>query len=175
MIKAILLLLIGAAAGAWGYYYFINTPKDSPAAESTAQKSPAPGGERTLTQRVRDDVQSAADAVTAKLAEWRLTPDEIRKDMEHTGQVVRTKATKVGEAVAGTADNARIITSIKTIIALEKDLPAFGIEVDCDKGEVTLRGNVDSPDAIARAISLSLDTEGVHKVRSQLTTTAAKN
>lgn len=171
---ALFIFLLGAAAGAFGLYYYQNQSAEAPAKKETAPSSEAAGKNPSLGERVRDDVKTAKDAVAAKFAEWHLTPDDISKELEHTGQVVRTKAVSVGETVANSASNARIVTTIKTKYALDKELSARAIEVDCDKGQVTLRGNVASPALIAKAIGLALDTDGVAKVQSLLAVTAEK-
>lgn len=170
--KALFFLLVGAALGAYGFYYFQQQqPVEKPAArEPASAQATAADGEKspTLSDRVRGDVQSAADAVSAKLAEWKLTPEDIKKDLERSGQVVRTKAAAVGESVANAASNARIAASIKAKFALDKELPARAISVDCDQGHVILHGTVASPALIAKAVGLALDTEGVQKVQSLL-------
>lgn len=170
--KALFFLLVGAALGAYGYYYFLQQqPAEKPSArEPVSAQSSAASDEKspTLADRVRDAGQSAADAVSNKLVEWHLTPEDIGKELERTGQVVRTKATAIGESVSNSASNARIVASIKTKFALDKELSARAIEVDCDQGNVILRGTVASPALIAKAVAFALDTEGVQKVQSLL-------
>lgn len=174
MKKALFFLIVGAAIGAYGFYYLQRqeaekaAAKDQTSATATAEKAP------TFSDRVRSDVKAASDAVAAKLVEWKLTPDEISKELDRTGQVVRTKATSVGETVASSASNARIVATIKAKYALDKELSARAIEIDCDKGHVTLRGTVSGPTLIAKAIGLALETEGVQKVQSLLAVTAEK-
>lgn len=174
---ALFIFILGVAAGACGLYYYQNQPAEKPAKKDAPPAAGAGAAEKnpTLSDRVRDDVKAAGNAVANKLTEWHLTPDDISKEIEHTGQVVRTKAVAVGETVANSASNARLVAAIKTKYALDKELSARAIEVDCDKGQVTLRGNVASPTLIAKAIGLALDTEGVTKVQSLLAVTAEKH
>ena len=118
------------------------------------------------------DIKKAAvgakDAVVDKLVEWKLTPADLKADLEKSGRVVRTKSVAVGEKVETTFDNARIVTLVNTKLVTDRDLSALKINVDADKGVVTLNGTVKSVDLIGRAIVLSLDTEGVTEVVSLL-------
>lgn len=156
MKTALIFFLIGALAGGLSLYLYRRDPV--PAAAPAA-------GEPTLTEKARDSAAEARDAIAAKLEAWRLTPDDIRRDLAETGRVVRSKARAAGEKVA----DARIVTVIKAKYVLERDLSALAIDVDCRDGEVTLTGTVDSAERLGRAVALALDTEGVHHVVSRLT------
>ena len=61
------------------------------------------------------------------------------------------------------------MTVINGKLLATSDLSAFKINVDADKGVVTLKGTVKSVDLIGRAIELALDTDGVTQVVSLLT------
>jgi len=174
---ALFIFILGGAAGAFGLYYYQNQQAESSAKKDASHAPGTAAAEKTpsLSDRVRDDVKAASDAVANKFTEWHLTPNEISKELDHTGQVVRTKAVSVGETVANSTSNARIVATIKTKYTLDKELSARAIEVDCDKGQVTLRGNVASPALIAKAIGLALETDGVGKVQSLLAVTAEKH
>lgn len=90
---------------------------------------------------------------------------------------------RVGEKAAGVkeqaADSARelggwlgdtgIITLIKGKYAMEKDLSALAITIECRDGQVTLRGSVESAAHISRAVTLARQTKGVTGVNSLLT------
>lgn len=169
------IFILGVAAGAYGLYYYQNHRAEAPDKKDASHTSATDEKNPSFGDRVRDDVKAAKDAVAAKFVEWHLTSDEIKKDLEHSGQVVRTKAVAVGETVASSTSNARIVAVIKAKYTLDKELSARAIEVDCDKGDVTLRGNVASPALIAKAIALALDTDGVSKVQSLLAVTAEKH
>jgi len=178
MKKALFLFLIGAAAGAFGYYYLQEkrlapAPTSKPA-EAKAADKPAPASP-SLSERARDEAKAVKDTVTTKLADWHLTPDEIGAELQRTGQVVRTKAQTTGESIASATANARIVTVIKTKYALDKELSARAIAIDCDNGQVTLTGNVASTALIAKAVGIALDTEGVSHVKSLLTVAPEKN
>ena len=118
------------------------------------------------------DIKKAAvgakDAVVNKLSEWKLTSADLKADLEKSGRVVRTKSVAVGEKVETTYDNARIVMVVNAKLVTDRDLSALKINVDADKGVVTLNGTVNSVDLIGRAIVLALDTEGVMQVVSLL-------
>jgi len=178
MKKALFLLLIGAAAGAFGYYYLQEkrtapAPTSKPAEVKTADK--AEPASPSLGERAREEAKEVKDSVAAKLADWHLTPDEIGAELQRTGQVVRTKAQAAGENIASATSNARIVTVIKAKYALDKELSARAIAIDCDNGQVTLTGNVASTALIAKAVGVALDTDGVTHVKSLLTVAPEKN
>jgi osmotically-inducible protein OsmY len=179
MKKAFFIFLIGAAAGAFAFYYVQKkqTLADSAQNPKATEQSKPTSAEKnvSLTERAREDAKAAKDAIANKLVEWHLTPDEIGSELAHTGQVVRTKAQSTGETIASSTSNARIITVIKTKYTVDSELKSRTIEIDCDKGDVTLRGTVTNPSLIAKAVGLALDTDGVTHVKSLLTVTPEKN
>jgi len=178
MKKALFLFLIGAAAGAFGYYYLQEKRTSKPVATATTEAKPLEKSAQpapTLTERARDEAKTVKDSVANKLTEWHLTPDEIGSELSRTGQVVRTKAQATGETIATTTNNARIITVIKAKYALDKELSARAIEIDCESGKVTLSGNVANTALVAKAVGIALDTDGVSHVTAKLTVTAEKD
>ena len=144
------------------------------------KKSQLPIAEPTLAQKTETAVKNAAektkdaaidvkDAVADKLADWKLTPADIKADLEKGGRVIRTKAAGVGERTGAIYDNAKVLTVINAKLVGDYKLSAIKINVDADQGVVTLKGTVKSVDLIGRAIALALDTDDVVKVVSQLT------
>jgi osmotically-inducible protein OsmY len=117
---------------------------------------------------VSDTTREAADgmgqAVSEKLAQWHLTPDEVKADLSHSGQVVREKAQVAGATIV----DDRIVTVIKAKYILDHHLSARDLSVDCHDGVVTLRGVVPATSLISRAVMLALDTDGVVRVISQI-------
>jgi hypothetical protein len=160
------LFLLGIAAGAAGYHYYHKPacPALTPAAAPEAAKPPTPDN-RSLTEKARDGAQAAKEAIAGKITEWNLTPAEINQELEKTGRIVRSKTATASQSLS----NARIVAVIKGKYALETDLSARQINVDAEAGKVTLRGTAPTPELIARAITLALETEGVTTVDSQLT------
>lgn len=178
MKTAIFIFLVGAAAGAFGFYYFQEQRTAAAAKPAPAEVKPAAEpahANPSLSERAREEAKAAKAAIATKLTDWHLTPDEIGNDIARTGEVVRTKAQAVGESIAGATSNARIVTTIKTKYALEKELSARAIEVECDNGQVTLRGTAASHALIAKAVALALDTDGVTQVTAKLTVVPAKD
>jgi hypothetical protein len=165
------IFLFGIVVGAAGYHYYHQPASSAPTPELAAPEAPAPApaaahaDQRSITEKARDGALAAKQAISQKIVEWKLTPAEINQELEKTGRVVRNKTATAGQ----TLSNARIVAVIKGKYALEDELSARQINVDADAGKVTLRGTAHSPELIARAITLALETEGVVSVDSQLT------
>lgn len=145
------------------------------------EKKPAQmAGDPTLVQKTEMAVKNAAektkdmaidmkDAVSDKLVEWKLTPADLKEDLAKGGRIVRSKAAKVGATASTMFDNAKVVTVINAKLVADGKLSAIKINVDADKGVVTLKGTVKSPELIGRAIALALDTDDVTQVISLLT------
>ena len=150
-------------------------PKSETPAEPTLTEKAgnAAGQVKDAGVQVASDVKTAAvdakDAVAAKIVDWKLTPADIRADLEKSGRVVREKSIAAGEKSGEVISDARIVTVINGKLLAASDLSALKINVDADKGVVTLNGTVKSEDLIGRAIALALDTDGVTRVVSLLT------
>lgn len=153
MKNAFIFLLIGAIAGAVGWRYY--------------ERSQHPTFEQKV-ENVADKTHAAAvdakDVVVTKAEDWKLTPENIKAEIAKTGRVVRSKAKVVGERI----DDARIVAVIKGKYVVDSDLSVLAISVDCRDGEVKLTGSATSADHIARAVTVALQTSGVHHVVSQL-------
>ncbi len=147
--------LIGAAAT-----YILFQPNaavpESPAVLGTP--SPPSTGAAVQAQETRED------AITRKLREWNLNPDELRREMDRAGRVFRA----IGRQVAEGTSDMRIIAVIKAKYTLDDHLSAWNISVGCKDGHVTLTGTVSSAELLGRAIVLALDTDGVIDVDSSL-------
>lgn len=100
----------------------------------------------------------------AGLARWQLSPDQVRADLARTGEVVRSRAREVGEAVS----DVRIAAVIKAKYVLDRDLSAADIRVHSSGGLVVLDGTVSSPELVGRAVMLALQTDGVRHVTARL-------
>jgi hypothetical protein len=102
-----------------------------------------------------------------QLADWKLTPVELRSELEHTGTVFREKFANLPEAVS----DARIVAIIRGKYIVAEDLAGTAITVECTDGQVTLVGNVPSHEALGTALRLALETEGAREVAAQLDVT----
>jgi osmotically-inducible protein OsmY len=149
--------------------------KASKADDSTLSQKAGDAAEQVkdTSVKVATDVKNAAidakDAVAAKIVEWKLTPSDIKADLEKSGRIVRDKSVAVGEKSGEVISDARIVTVINGKLLAADDLSVFKINVDSDKGVVTLKGTVKSPELIGRALELALDTDGVTQAVSLLT------
>ena len=177
--KLFLGLLIGLVLGAGGYHLYLNRkpspasaqveaarPSPTPFAAPATPPAPAPRPpeSRSLTDRASDTTTDLKKSLATKAEEWRLTPDDIKRELRGGGQIVREKAGAVG----GKITDVRIITVIKSKYVLDRDLSASGIRVECSKGHVILSGNVPSVDHIAKAVMQAMETDGVVNVASHL-------
>lgn len=146
MKNAILFFLIGAIAGGYAMHVY-------------HQRGDAPP-----VDRARQAASGLGDDLGQKLREWHLTPDDIRSDLDRSGEVVRANARVAGDKIT----DARILTVIKAKLVLDRDLSARDIAVRVDNGHVFLTGTVPSADHIGRAVALALDTDGVRNVAARL-------
>ncbi len=158
MKKVLFGFLLGLAVGAGGLWYF--------------QQEQSRGS----LERAKDSVVSSAGKVKEAVRETvgEIKAEEVRKELEHTGMIVREKAGKAGTALADTASNARITATIKAKLFTEPGVSAMHINVDTTDGLVTLSGTAASHEEVAKAVRLALETDGVRKVVSTLQVKAAK-
>ncbi|MBL9187180.1 MAG: BON domain-containing protein [Opitutaceae bacterium] len=145
------------------------TKKDTPTTQTEptlAQK--AEMAVKDAADKTKEMASDARDAVSAKLTEWKLTPADIKADLEKGARIVRTKAAATGAKAGAMYDNAKVVTAINAKLVADSKLSALKINVDADKGVVTLKGTVKSPELVGRAIALALDTDDVSQVVSLL-------
>lgn len=147
------ILILGVIAGAFGWQYHQRSQKPAIAERAVA-----------LIERTKEAAVQTKDAVVAQAEEWKLTPQNVKDELGKTGRVIRSRAISIGERM----DDARIVTVIKGKLVVEKNLSVFDIGVECQDGAVKLTGQVDSPAQIGQAITLALQTTGVHNVISDL-------
>ena len=152
--KIFFVLLLGAVLGVVGWRYYERT------AHPTAGQQVG-----DLTEKSREAAVAAKEKVADKAEDLKLTPADIKQDLAKTGQVVRSKARAVGEIM----DDARIVAMIKGKYVVDRDLSALAISVSCQDGEVRLAGSASSEQHIGKAVTIALETHGVHNVISQLT------
>lgn len=80
------------------------------------------------------------------------------------GYVASQKDKTVGQIV----DDQLIVSSIKTKLLADSEVSGLDINVDSDKGVVTLKGVVKSQHEAEKAITLATQVNGVKDVRSKL-------
>lgn len=160
MKSVVFFFLLGIAAGAVATAVYLKQPERAPSAPAARTQSAVAQAARSA----QATAGHASDAVAQELRQARLMPDDLRKDLAETGQVVRTKAVAAGQAVS----DARILSVIKAKYLLDGSLSAFDIHVTVEAGKVTLDGSVTSLDLIGRAVAVALGTDGVRSVTSHL-------
>jgi osmotically-inducible protein OsmY len=163
MKSAIIFLLLGGILGAVALHIYTQRETEQPATASQSAE-PSQPADPSLADKAKDTASDVKDAINEKLTEWHLTPDDIKNDLEKTGQVVRTNTQAVGEKIS----DARIVTVIKAKYVMDHDLSAIDISVASQDGQVALGGTVASPELIGKAIVLALDTDGVSGVTSKI-------
>lgn len=152
MKRALIIFLLGVVAGAGGFWYYQQN-RTSPALE-----------------HAKDSVVSGAgkvkEAIQDKISD--LSAEELKRELERTGMVVREKASQAGAAIADATANARTTTAIKTKLFSDLGKAALSINVDTTDGLVTLSGTATTHEEIAKAVKIAMETEGVRKVVSTL-------
>jgi hyperosmotically inducible periplasmic protein len=79
------------------------------------------------------------------------------------------------DTVSNTASSATLTTKVKTALASDAGLSTMtGINVDSDKGVVTLKGKVDTADAKKKAEEIAKKVDGVKSVKNELRIEAPK-
>lgn len=151
----------GAALGAVLMHKYLTEYASHPAA-TAAPPSPQPPGNAPAA------TETTEDALTRILREWKITPEDVRRQLNNAGQVIRREGTALGARVDEATLDARIVTVIKAKYTLDRTLSAWDISVASVDGKVTLSGTVNQPDLVVRAVVLALDTSGVTEVQSAL-------
>jgi hyperosmotically inducible protein len=141
--------LLGVLVGIAGHWYFAQ-----------------PESRRTVAD-AQESVQSGAASIGQSFKAT-FDTDKIKDELARTGRVIREKAGKTGDVLADAATNARSTATIKAKLLKESSLAALTIHVSTTDGVVTLSGTVPTHEAIAKAMELALETEGVQKVVSTL-------
>jgi hypothetical protein len=127
---------------------------------------------RDAADKTKEMATNAKNAIDNKLTEWKLTPSDIKADLQKGGRIVREKSAAAGARTSEVFDNAKVVTTINAKFVGDSQLSALKINVDADHGVVTLKGTVKSPELIGRAMGHALDTDGVTQVVSLLTVEA---
>lgn len=143
----LLIFLLGAAAGAGGYWFFQQAKTKGQLAEA------------------KDRVMYSAWKAGKSLKEF---ADEIKQELSQSGQVVREKTAAAGGAISEATASA----NLKGKFLLEPGLRGVGVETT--NGVVVLTGEASSHEQIARAMQIALETDGVRKVVSKIQVSAAK-
>jgi len=147
MKKFLLIFVIGATAGAGGFWFLQQSNTKSQLAEA------------------KDRVTYAAWKAGKSLQEF---AGEIKQELSRSGEVVREKTKSTGDSISA----ATVTATLKSKLLATSGLRGVGVETT--DGVVTLSGEVASHEDIARAMKLALETDGVHKVVSKIQVSAGK-
>jgi hyperosmotically inducible periplasmic protein len=145
-------LIVGVALGAWGHWFL----------EQGQNKKKLGEAKGTLVTRA----EKMGGAIQEKVAEIRT--DDIKRELEHSGMVVREKAVQAGNVISDATANARTTAAIKTKLFAEPGVSAMNINVDTSEGLVTLSGTVASHEEVAKAVKIAMEADGAQKVISTL-------
>jgi hyperosmotically inducible periplasmic protein len=156
-------VVLGIILGAVGYWFAQKKAQEHPGARQHFEESAAQFGTNASAA-----VQNTSDAFRAKLNTLDLNTDEIKKELAHTGEIIRRKAHDIGAAAVNAASDARAVTEIKAKYAMDPNLSMWKISVSCRQGHVILSGTVSSTDDIGKAVALALEADGVRDVASTL-------
>ena len=134
--------------------------------------------EVTLTGSVPTEAQRTRIVELTKSAEPSLTlddkievaPAEVTRSEynEEMAQEARQKARDLGDKLGASLDDAWIHTKLLAKLAADRGTPALKLQVDVVDQNVTLRGEVESPQAKTEIGRLASETEGVKHVTNLL-------
>jgi hyperosmotically inducible protein len=120
--------------------------------------------------RAIDQTNAAAAQTNRELqAAAQKADDKVHEDAQKAKDAFHDEtASRTSGEVSSVGDDAAITASIKADILKDPDLSVLKVDVSTDKGEVTLRGKVNTPAARRRAEQLASAVDGVHKVNNEL-------
>ncbi|GEM_PF-236801 len=162
MIKKFL-MFIGIITIVIGSYYVITKGRGI---EKAKRKI---GETKSLVEDTAKDVVSGIKADTREIID--AISDKSREavvDVKELGIVVRKKGDNIIENTRSAAGDAAITARIKAQLARDKDLSALDINVSTLDRKVTLSGKAYSPQEVAKAVDIALNTEGVKEVVSAI-------
>ena len=156
--KTLLVLIIVGVLGFFGYKYFVqNNPRTSDVSVAVSN----------TTERVKEGARDLKQKASSNLnVSW--DANSIKDELAKSGRVVRQKMQKAGAAISDATADARTTTAIKGKYVADTDLSAMSISVNTTDGVVTLSGTAPSHEAIAKAMKIALDQDGVREVVSTL-------
>ena len=128
-------------------------------------ESPDAKGDETVWSKYSDETKSTAESAKDSVK----SAAETAKDA--TGSALGTAASSVKSAsktVKDTTTDAYITSATKTRLIADKDTPGMDINVDTDRGVVTLFGTVPSTTAKQKAQQEASKVAGVKKVVNKL-------
>ena len=116
-------------------------------------------------------VAGVSNVVSKLEVETRIGSAEIKDRVEQNEEAAEEKREDMQdrETVGEVVDDAAITTKVKAAFARDATVRAYKIDVDTNKGVVTLSGKVKDSNEAKRAITVAQSVEGVKQVNSVLT------
>ncbi|PWW46375.1 BON domain-containing protein [Melaminivora alkalimesophila] len=135
--------------------------------------------ERTAGQRLDSAVDRTEQAAQEAKLKMEQAAAEARASTAQATEEAKSKAQELGQEASATTsevtanakaavEDAGITARVKAGLAKDEDLSAIRIEVDTDRGVVTLSGPVKSEAARERAAQIARDVDGVTSVVNNL-------
>ena len=162
MIKFALALFMGIILGGTGIWYYLTLVQIYPSTTSL-QKDTRANGQKTVEERA-----TTGEWLKDKFDPFDLSPKKIQQELKESGQLVRRYAMQVRNNSIEAVAELRITAVVKTKLARDPELSAWGIAVSTTDGQVTISGKVESPELVGKAMLYALETEGVEIVISAL-------
>jgi osmotically-inducible protein OsmY len=114
---------------------------------------------------------AAQRSARGRLADLDFSVEKIAQELKATGRVVRRKVAEAGRQIEEGTRDGRTTAKLKARFALDPELKTREIDVSTDNGLVTLKGHVDSPEEVARAVRMAVEEDDVVEVTSTLQVT----
>ncbi len=156
-------LILGIIVGAVAYWYLQKKAREHPEAQQRYEQAASETASNATAA-----AHNMSDALRAKLDTLDLNADQIKDELDRTGEVVHRKAQDIGEAAADATSDARAVAEIKAKYAMDPSLSVWKISVSCNQGHIKLSGTVSSPEDIGKAMALALEAHGVRDVTSTI-------
>jgi hypothetical protein len=131
------------------------------------------GTSRPTGSETRGASGTAERTASGKLSDLDLSVESIAQELRAPGRVVRRKVAEAGRQLEESTRDARTTAKLKARFALDPELKAREIHVATEDGRVTLKGSVDSPEEVARAIRMAVEEDDVLEVTSTLQVSAS--
>ena len=167
----LLLLIVVVVALLWLFRGQVFGPRyrvDRAAAEARARAREAGDAVREGARETGEGLRAAGDRVRDGLSGVDFDAGRIAEELKRAGHVVRRKAAVVGRGIEEATRDGRTTAKIEARYALDPMLKTRRIDVDTADGRVTLRGQVESPEEVARAMRMALEEEDVSEVTAAL-------
>jgi osmotically-inducible protein OsmY len=156
-------LLVGIIIGVAAFWFLQKQAQQHPEAEQRFKDSADKAG-----AAASEAAHHLSDALKAKFETLDLRADQVKDEMAQKGKIVRRKAQAIGSEVKDEAADARIVAAIKAKYAADPDLSVWSISVSSHQGHVALSGTVPNAEGVSKAVTLSLEPDGVEDVTSTL-------